>query len=555
MKTALNILSRNRNATSIELDNLYCTQQPHRKLTELDPLLEELELHTKMKSLSLTNNKLSLLPLNLSALKALQRLSLKNNPLADISLVAESLASLPSLKELSLNIRTGEEAQIIINLLPHLEVLNGERIDSTTDGEDLEQEEGESDKIQGIPVMQDLSDVANVYNMIAQARKPAKTEEDINLEAIFKAQLQLVQQELSAKLTRSLSDDIKKAMVLKAKHVLVSFAFSKMVNIYSAKRAEDIWRSINGIYEEVFDGFAELLIEVISRKRSKETNGGAVEELEERLKEEKRKRGKVYTENDELIMQINSLQEENKKYLDKILKSSKNMLSNSFIVNSVSIIPARCESNSSNSSNSSLPNNRRNSSHEGKQTVPLQQLKELVDDIYIQKAKFDSTCTSAKQLKPTMEQYLYVYFKRKYNKKTHIIEWVNLLISSVRRYAKDDSDIALFVKILQNRCDEDYRLVHQEVKATIAGILYTNLKKKQTSKNDSVEKMLRSVQEGNIEEETWRPIVQEMYNEADSNELIAKVKEKTSLKAVPGKKSSAPKIKFNIFLKVTSRST
>ena len=103
--------------------------------------------------------------------------------------------------------------------------------------------------------------------------------------------------------------------------------------------------------------------------------------------------------------------------------------------------------------------------------LPLKQLKDLINDIYVQKNKYDERCIKTKQPKETMEQYMYTYLNQRYGLKSLIIEWANVIVSGIGKYAKGDSDIALFVKLLQNKCDAAYRIVHQEVKATMTNIL------------------------------------------------------------------------------------
>ena len=41
--------------------------------------------------------------------------------------------------------------------------------------------------------------------------------------------------------------------------------------------------------------------------------------------------------------------------------------------------------------------------------LSLKQLKEVINDIYAQKLKFDKKCSEYKQPKETMEQYVYTY--------------------------------------------------------------------------------------------------------------------------------------------------
>ena len=145
----------------------------------------------------------------------------------------------------------------------------------------------------------------------------------------------------------------------------------------------------------------------------------------------------------------------------------------------------------------------------------------------------------------SMEQYMYTYLNQRYGLKSLIIEWANVIVSGIGKYAKGDSDIALFGKLLQNKCDEDYRLVHQEVKATIANILSSKTNKRHHNKSEeNIDKLLKEMQNYEIDEVSAKNVVKKMYNEEDSNKVLAIII--NTIKKLGGNN----KILFNDFLKV-----
>ena len=91
--------------------------------------------------------------------------------------------------------------------------------------------------------------------------------------------------------------------------------------------------------------------------------------------------------------------------------------------------------------------------------LPLKQLKDVINDIYQQKIKYDIKCRESKLPVETMEQYMYTYLNQKYGLKTLIIEWASTIIHGVRTYLKDDHEVTLFGKILKNECDEEFRFI------------------------------------------------------------------------------------------------
>jgi len=501
-----------------------------RKIVDLSSLLNELAQLHQMTSLSLLNNKLTSLPANLSVLKHLEKLYLKGNQFESMEQVVEVLESLHNLKELSINLKTNEEAQLILLACPSLEVLNGERV------EDSDQEP--------IHILNELTDVTKIYDLIMSLKKDKDTRK------LFNVQIEVVTKELEDKLTNALPVIIKDAMILKSKYVLINTAFSKMIDMYSGdKLVASIWNEIKKMYKMIFESFSALLMNAISSEPKTETVG--IEYYKKNIANLKNKFDIVIKEkiglakmNDELLLQINSLEEENKKHLDNILRYSRDICLNSpSNVKEFSSPSQRAESYSPAKTNS--PQN-----FTQQRALTLKQLKDLINDICNQKEKYNEHCTTIRQPKITMEQYMYIYLNQRYGLKSLIIEWANTIVSGIRKYASQDSDVCLFGKLLQNKCDEDYRFVHQEVKSTILNVFTTRIKRNNPGKNnEGVMKMLREVVNEQIEESSWKGIIRKMYNEEDYNKLLVRVEayNKTTTKKSIDYKNKIP---FSKFLKV-----
>lgn len=114
----------------------------------------------------------------------------------------------------------------------------------------------------------------------------------------------------------------------------------------------------------------------------------------------------------------------------------------------------------------------------------MKQLKEMINDIYNQKTKFDLKCEEGRQAKETMEQYMYTYLNQKYGLKNLIIEWAAAIISGIKSYSKEDHEVALFGKILRNECDEDFRFIQHTVKETVFALLRAVIREKYPTKNE-----------------------------------------------------------------------
>lgn len=162
-------------------------------------------------------------------------------------------------------------------------------------------------------------------------------------------------------------------------------------------------------------------------------------------------------------------------------------------------------------------------------TLTLKQLKDLIQDMYMQKQKYDEKCAESRLPRETMEQYMYTYLNQRYGLKNLIIEWAAAIINGVKRYSLEDSDVALFGKILRNECDEDFRFVHNEVKSAMADILRDKLKRKFKHKTEGeIAKLMTDIQAGEIEEWQWKEIIRKMYNEEHFAILEQRIRDKIS---------------------------
>lgn len=156
-------------------------------------------------------------------------------------------------------------------------------------------------------------------------------------------------------------------------------------------------------------------------------------------------------------------------------------------------------------------------------TLTLKQLKDIINDIYAQKVKYDQKCEEAKLPRETMEQFMYTYLNQRYGLKSLIIEWVAAIINGIKRYLKEDHDVALFGKILKNECDEEFRYIQMHVKDTLVGLLKTLLKERFPLKSETeITRMMKECQKGSLEEWQWRSIIEKMYDPNDYEVLELK---------------------------------
>lgn len=190
--------------------------------------------------------------------------------------------------------------------------------------------------------------------------------------------------------------------------------------------------------------------------------------------------------------------------------------------------------------------------------LSLKQIREIIDEIYASKSKFDQKCVDNQLPRETMEQHLYTYLNQKYGLKNLILEWASAITQGVKKYTPDDNSVAVFGKILRNEIDEEFRFVQRQLCDTVAELLRVYVKGKYPKKVDSeiiaiLQKKLGAI--GVLNEEEWVDIIKYMYNKEDSVNVIVKVQDainKLNLRRQKNKKELLRdnKIPYNEFLKV-----
>eukprot|EP01063_Lacrimia_lanifica_P005883 TRINITY_DN13544_c0_g1_i1.p1 TRINITY_DN13544_c0_g1~~TRINITY_DN13544_c0_g1_i1.p1 ORF type:complete len:715 (+),score=385.54 TRINITY_DN13544_c0_g1_i1:85-2229(+) len=170
--------------------------------------------------------------------------------------------------------------------------------------------------------------------------------------------------------------------------------------------------------------------------------------------------------------------------------------------------------------------------------LSIRQLKEIIEDIYASKSKFDIKCLETHLPRETMEQHLYTYLNQKYGLKNLILDWAQAIINGVRKYSAEDNDVAVFGKILRNEIDEEFRFVQRQLKETVHELLRVYLKGKLPMKSDEdILNLVHKRTAGYILEEEWVDIVKYMYNAEDSVSIIMRVREIIKEKRPPRRRA------------------
>ena len=274
--------------------------------------------------------------------------------------------------------------------------------------QDDEQREGEDDEdMDGIVIKpQDLETIAVLYDSIRALRRRIDEENDKNLADDFDRHLKNVMTELNESITTDDPAHIKNANLLKAKFSLYEICFTKAVEYIKAEDEEtgSVFESIQDGQNSIFANFYDLVRssggadaeEMRNQLIEKENEATEVIEtanalnmmFEKEMKDKENIKRSFDKERNQLRKQIESLEAENKKLLDTLIRHSKGE-DTEF---------GGAQSRGGNVSGHPLFRGTQNRKFNklggpvGKthvRTLTLKQLKDVINDIYAQKLKYD----------------------------------------------------------------------------------------------------------------------------------------------------------------------
>ena len=135
--------------------------------------------------------------------------------------------------------------------------------------------------------------------------------------------------------------------------------------------------------------------------------------------------------------------------------------------------------------------------------MTLKQLKDIINEIYVSKAKHDEKCKKTRLPLETMEQFMFTHLNQKYGLKNLIIEWAASIVNGVKLYLKEDSDVALFAKLLKNEVEEDFRYIQEKIKTTISKVLKKHIREKYKHKGEiELNELQENLEQGFISNST-----------------------------------------------------
>ena len=401
--------------------------------------------------------------------------------------------------------------------------------------EDQAQESSQEEDIVIKP--EDLEVIAVLYDAIRALRRRIDENNDKQLAEDFDRHLKNVMTELNESITTDDPSHIKSANLLNAKFSLYEICFTKATE-YLKEMDPDVGNVFQGIQEgvtSIFGNFYDLAKrsggsdteDIRNQLIEKENEATEVIEtanalnmrFEKEMKEKENQKRTFEREKNELVKHIESLEAENKKLLNTLIRHSKG--EDTEMGNNSHSRPHTGQVSSGHPLFRGTQSRKYNklSGPVGKthvRTLTLKQLKDVISDIYAQKLKYDQKCVESKLPRETMEQFMYTYLNQRYGLKSLIIEWVAAIINGIKTYLKQDHDVALFGKILKNECDEEFRFIQTHVKDTLVGLLKALLRERFPLKSESeINRLMKAIEKGTMEEWQWRKIIEKMYDPND----------------------------------------
>lgn len=139
--------------------------------------------------------------------------------------------------------------------------------------------------------------------------------------------------------------------------------------------------------------------------------------------------------------------------------------------------------------------------------LTLKQTKDMIEDLYSSKFRYDFTNYENKLPRETFENFISLHFSQKYGLKSLCTQWLNLLSKACLKYENDIS-IKIFKKIRENELNEEFlhivKQVREKVNEIVKGFFRT---KHPYMQEKAIKVMQEEVLNNEAEEEIWNFVV------------------------------------------------
>jgi hypothetical protein len=364
---------------------------------------------------------------------------------------------------------------------------------------------------------QDLESLADTYDKIRDQFKLQSLSSDKDLTQDLELHLRQTILDLSEKVSREPNEKILELYTLYSKYKIFQICSNKLQSLLT-KQNPDLGHLIEEILSKNDKVFIQLLKKSINFVKETQMDSKsliqsqndleqvlkAAEDLEmtvvvlfkQRLKDQNRllkeELQRVSKEKQDYITQ---LERENKEYLEKILKSVKQSTESTEIMSkSMDFRESRLYSPIR-----SRPTTPPPALHD----LTLKQTKEMIEELYQNKARFDQTTFENKQPRETFENFIVVYFSQKYGLKNLCNQWLGLLAKACSRF-ENDVNVKIFKKIRNNEVNEEFLSVLKQLREKVQEIIKNFFRNKHPYMMERVIRVMQDEVTGNdVDEEIW----------------------------------------------------
>ena len=436
-------------------------------ISDKDNIFEEITSPESYTLIDLSNNKLTTLPKDLSKFKNLKFLNITKNNFSNYEKIANSLSTIPQLKELQIDLSNQESAIAILSVLTNLTKLNGQTTNDT--------------------ISTSLNTTLRKSNFkIEENIKSDKDEISLNDEIdIFSEILKFFNdEEFNIKFQQKLKEEfsIINANIKKPKQLFNLYIIKSKINIYHFLSEEILKNIIKYNNNEQNETFLEI-IKIIKNKVINYENilYNSLQNFSEisKLKDDT----KTNTEEDEI----------------KKSQNEKETLSNK---NSTPIKNQLKYYNDNDNIN-----------------ITKKQLINFLKNIFKFHKDINKKNQSNHLPKETLANSISSYLQTKYGLKNISQYWEKQIFMGLNYFNDEETEITLFTNIIENKIEESTIDLIIELKKTCDNILLDILKQKNPFKTSKeIDLIFKKKKNSFITHKDWKKILDTLYPE--DNEIL-----------------------------------
>jgi hypothetical protein len=443
----------------------------HYEIKDLVPVLGHLASLVNMNTLILSDNLLTRLPEDMSALQNLETLDLSRNPFPNVAVVIRGLFSLPKLRHLSITLPEEDEDQLVATLV-HLKSLNGVALDIEARPSSPSRRDQAANAQSLLQSLRHGTDVDVPRGYAASSRKivdhgleyhPWNREHVEPLNRLQNAVrvvsgnlsnpeeysdlVGLVEGHVRAR-TRNEPDRIRALTAqFLGKSLLVEYSFDELVRS-AAKYGPQVADALHETLQAHVDLISEASKLIAAFQEDRDVK---IEALQEDLAKEILEKERNFFQSSEDLP----------RFVDPPVVS----------VQASSAVPYQHDV-------SSPVNTDRRGLKPPPDVMPLDELRALLKVFFDSKRRYDEANASAKLPEETVEQHIYTFLFGRTSNNEEIKKTIASLFTSLRFYGPTELDVEVFSLILRHECDEGYWAVFNALKSkvfdSIQSVLPTN---------------------------------------------------------------------------------